>query len=63
MKYKIHVNGTIQDEKTGFECGIDIAVTNGGSLENIGKALQGAVDALYAKAEVTETSSEPGNQK
>ena len=63
MKYKIHVNGTIQDEKNGFECGLDIAVTNGGSLENIGKALQSAVDALYAKAEVTETSPEPGNQK
>ena len=43
MKYKIHVNGTIQDEKTGFECGLDIAVTNGGSVENIGKALQGIV--------------------
>ena len=63
MKYKIHVNGTIQDEKTGFECGLDIAVTNGGSVENIGKALQGAVDALSAKAEMPEKSPEPGNQK
>lgn len=63
MKYKIHVNGTIQDEKTGFECGLDIAVTNGGSVENIGKALQGAVDALYAKAEIPESSPEPGNKE
>ena len=63
MKYKIHVNGTIQDEKTGFECGLDIAVTNGGSVENIGKALQGAVDALSAKAEMTDPSTEPANQE
>lgn len=59
MKYKIYVNGTIQDEKTGFECGLDIAVTNGGSLENIGKTLQGAVDALAAKAEKDELPQEP----
>ena len=63
MKYKIHVNGTIQDEKTGFECGLDIAVTNGGSVESIGKAIQGAVDALSAKAEMPEKSPEPSNQK
>ena len=63
MKYKSHVNGTMKDEKTGFECGLDIAVTNGGSVENIGKALQGAVDALSAKAEMPEKSPEPGNQE
>ena len=63
MKYKIHVNGTIKDEKTGFECGLDIAVTNGGSVDNIGKALQGEVDALSAKAEMPEQSPEPGNQE
>ena len=61
MKYKIHVNGTIHDEKTGFECGLDIAVTNGGSVENIGKAIQGAVDALSAKAEVP--VNEPCNKE
>lgn len=63
MKYKIHVNGTIQDEKTGFECGLDIAVTNGGSVENIGKALQGAVDALSAKAEMPKPTKVTGNQE
>ena len=63
MKYKIRVNGTIQDEKTGFECGLDIAVTNGGSVENIGKALQGAVNTLSAKAEMPEPSPEPCNQE
>ena len=63
MKYKIHVNGTIQDEKTGFECGLDIAVTNGGSVENIGKALQGAVDALSAKAEMPKTTQVTGNKE
>lgn len=51
MKYSIHVNGSVKDETTGFELGLDIAVTNGGSLENIGKALQQTVDALSAKAE------------
>ena len=63
MKYKIHVNGTIQDEKTGFECGLDIAVTNGGSVENIGKAIQGAVDTLSAKAEMPEPTTEQSNQE
>lgn len=63
MKYKIHVNGTIKDERTGFECGLDIAVTNGGSVENIGKALQGAVNALSVKAEMPEPTPEPVNQE
>lgn len=63
MKYNVHVNGSIQDEKTGFKCGLDITVTNGGSLENIGKALQGAVDALSIKAEIPKPSPEPSNQE
>ena len=63
MKYNIHVNGNVRDEKTVFECDLDIVVTNGGSVENIGKALQGAVDALSAKAEMPKTTQVTGNKE
>lgn len=48
LKYNIHVNGTVEDPEKGFKCGIDISVSNGGSVFNVGKALQTAVDTLYA---------------
>lgn len=62
MKYKIHVNGTVKDEQTGFECGIDITIKNGGSVDNIGKALQGLVDTLSSKAEIPEPTTEQEKQ-
>jgi len=50
LNYNIHVNGTVEDKEKGFKCGIDISVSNGGSVENIGKAIQTALDAFHAGA-------------
>ena len=48
--YNIHVNGTIEDKEKDFKCGIDISVSNGGSVENIGSAIQSTIDALHGEA-------------
>lgn len=55
IQYNIHVNGTVEDTEKGFKCGIDISVSNGGSVENIGKAIQSAVDSFHAAAVATKT--------
>ena len=59
IKYNIHVNGTVEDTEKGFECGIDISVSNGGSVESIGKAIQSAVDAFHSAAVVAPKTEEP----
>lgn len=48
--YNIHVNGTIEDKEKDFKCGIDISVSNGGSVANIGVAIQEAVEAFHKEA-------------
>ena len=59
VNYNIHVNGTVEDTENGFKCGIDISVSNGGSVENIGKAIQSAVESFHAAAVVSPKSEEP----
>lgn len=56
-KYKLNVVGSVHDTDTDFRCGFDITVENGGSAENIGKAVQSAIDAMAKEAQVeTETA-------
>ena len=63
--YNIHVNGTIEDKEKDFKCGIDISVSNGGSVENIGTAIQSAVSAFHAEAKKlpVETQRPKGEDK
>lgn len=53
MNYKIHVSGTVTDPETGFGCGFDISVTNGGSIENVGAALQQSINQMSSAAVAT----------
>lgn len=46
MKYKINVTGTIENPDNGFRAGIDISVENGGNFQQVGKAVQDALDTL-----------------
>lgn len=48
--YKINVVGTVHDTETHFKCGFDITVENGGSVENIGKSMQSAIDKMAEQA-------------
>ena len=50
MDYNVHVNGTARNHETGFSCGFDLSVTNGGSVENVGAALQLAINKLSSEA-------------
>lgn len=59
--YSIRVIGAISDPETNFSMSVNLAVQNGGSLEDIGKALQGAVDDLSSKSVVP--AKEPEEQK
>lgn len=59
IDYNIHVNGTIEDQEKGFKCGFDISVSNGGSVENVGKAIQSAVDTLHKEAVVLPKDNKP----
>ena len=52
IEYNIHVNGTVEDAEKGFKCGIDISVSNGGSVESIGRGIQSAIDAFHSEAVV-----------
>lgn len=61
VNYNIHVNGTVEDTEKDFKCGIDISVSNGGSVENIGKAIQSAVDTFHSAAVVAK-NNEPTNK-
>lgn len=51
-KYKLNVTGSVYDTDTNFRCGFDITVENGGSAENIGKAVQSAIDTMAKEAQV-----------
>ena len=59
IQYNIRVNGTVEDTEKGFKCGIDISVSNGGSVENIGKAIQSAVESFHAAAVIAPKIEEP----
>ena len=49
LKYKINVAGCVEDTATDFKFGFDLTVENGGSVENVGKALQSAIDCMKDK--------------
>lgn len=53
MIYKINITGTVENPKTGFRMGLDLSVENGGSVVQIGEAVQTAIDtcASYNKVE------------
>ena len=53
MNYKINITGTAENPKTGFRMGLDLTVENGGSVAQIGEAVQTAIDtcASYNKVE------------
>lgn len=46
MKYKINMTGTIENPDNGFRAGIDISVENGGNFQQVGEAVQDALDTL-----------------
>ena len=50
-KYKLNVVGSVHDTDTDFRCGFDITVENGGSVENIGKSVQLAIDNMAKEAQ------------
>lgn len=54
MKYKVNVSGCVHDTATDFKCGFEVTVENGGSVENIGKSIQTAIDSMSKAAEKVE---------
>lgn len=47
MNYKVHLCGTAEDNaQDGFKMGFDITVENGGSVKEIGAAMQSTIDIL-----------------
>ena len=46
LKYKVNICGKIDDTDTDFRCGFDFIIENGGSVENIGEAIQAAIDLM-----------------
>lgn len=49
LKYELNVCGCVYDTDTDFECDFDITVKNGGSVENVGKSIQAAIDGMKDK--------------
>lgn len=49
LKYKVNVCGCVCYTDTDFKCGFDIAVENGGSVGNVGKSIQDAIDGMKDK--------------
>lgn len=50
VKYNVHVCGSVEDEKTGFACGFDLTVTNGGNAANVGTFIQEGIDKMMGIA-------------
>lgn len=50
MEYKLNITGCACDESTGFKCGFDITVENGGSIEQVGESLQKAIDGMKSSS-------------
>lgn len=57
MNYKIHVNAKVTDP-SGFEAGIDISVQNGGNFNDVGAALQTAIEMVSPQKVVVPSSEE-----
>lgn len=50
MKYRVNVCGRVCDTDTGFNCGFDLTVENGGSVGAVGSAIQAAIDGMSKEA-------------
>ena len=49
LKYRVNVSGCVCDMDTDFKCGFYITVENGGSVGNVGKSIQDAIDGMKGK--------------
>ena len=49
LEYKVNVNGCVCDTDTDFKCSFDFTVENGGSIGNVGKSIQDAIDGMKDK--------------
>lgn len=56
-QYIVNIQGVVQDTKTNFKCEFEVTVKNGGSVENIGRAIQGAIDRMSDKAHSSSETS------
>lgn len=56
--YNVHVCGTVKDTETDFRCGFDFSVENGGSVKNIGDAIQSAIDGIKHNGHQIPSSSD-----
>lgn len=62
LKYKVNVCGCVYDTDTDFKCGFDITVENGGSVANVGMAIQGAIDEMKDEGHpYSETTTDKGS--
>lgn len=48
-KYKVNISGCVWDTDTDFKCSFNISVENGGSIRNVGGAIQDAIDRMKVK--------------
>lgn len=58
INYNVHVCGTVEDSKTGFKCGFDFTVENGGTVENVATGVQHAIDSMVATAKTNKELSD-----
>lgn len=63
LKYKLNVSGSVCDVDTDFRCGFDISVENGGSVENVGLFIQGAIDRMKEKGHPIEKPESDSSKK
>lgn len=56
LNYKVNVSGCVCDTDTDFKCGFDIVVENGGSVGNVGMAVQDAINRMKDKGHPIEKS-------
>lgn len=50
MNVKVNLTGCVCDSERDFKCGFDISVENGGSVAEIGSAVQTLIDTTHAKS-------------
>ena len=50
MDVKVNLTGCACDNERNFKVGFDISVENGGSVSEIGSAVQALIDTTYAKS-------------
>ena len=50
MDVKVNLTGVACDSERNFRVGFDVSVENGGSVAEIGSAVQTLIDTTYAKS-------------